>query len=241
MPTPPRRSKVPVPYRPGGTGAASARRRLPDPGPRPKTMTWAKAIPVLAVCLVFDAVRFIFEWFILFGPAFLGAGAGYLASGYLAWLPGNAGPWLSGLVGAATAGASGYYGFSIFLALGEIMSVVIGIAGWITVLLILISLNRRVFRRDAKYFIWMLVGFVGTETPFLGSISWLTITVARLYYVQIKKEKGALRAWEAAQRQIAQAQQEELAYQIASRRRELLEERASYAAEEIPEEEGVAA
>ena len=50
--------------------------RVANDNQPPRAMTWGKAVPVLALCLVFDLLGLIFQFFWFFGPILLGVAAG---------------------------------------------------------------------------------------------------------------------------------------------------------------------
>jgi hypothetical protein len=164
-------------------------------------MTWGKAMPVLIVCVVFDAVRLFFEQFWFFGPALAmvactGAGGAiieYVTAG-----------WLGTKVAAALCGAglvvAEYLGVGVPIeAFGVLMAMAVGLMGWLTVGLMLILSSARMFEENAGHALWFTASLVVSEIPIIGTIPALTIVVWRMYRVQIKKETAALRKYESEQ------------------------------------------
>jgi len=160
-------------------------------------MTWGKAVPVLALCLVFDLLGLIFQFFWFFGPILLGVAAG-------AW-------WGSTLVGGVVGGgttagtvvgaATGFFGGIALGVFGVIMAIVVGFAGWLVVGLLLLVMNHRIFKANEKAILWVLFGLGVDMVPFVGALPGITGVVTKLYYTQIKKEKAALATWRAEQKQ----------------------------------------
>jgi len=175
-------------------------------------MTWGKAVPVLSVSVIFDALRIFFEWFVLFGPAL---GAVVCTAGVNSAI----GTSVSGVGGkivtagcTAVAGVLGFFGAGPIEAFGIVMAMAVGFLGWLVVGGILLGTNSRIFKENA---LWFIGSLLVSEIPFVGSIPAITISVWRMYGRQIKMEKAALAKWKkegaAAQlqernQQIAQAQ-----------------------------------
>ncbi|MCR4333841.1 MAG: hypothetical protein NUV60_02410 [Patescibacteria group bacterium] len=152
----------------------------------PKVTTWSSAAPILVVAAIFDALRFMFEWFIFFGPA--------LAALYCTVKAGAVvGTTIGGIACTAGAATIGFFGSTGIEALGMVMAMATGFAGWLTVGLMLIMFNGRIFKENA---LWFVASLAVSEIPFVGSIPAITIAVWRMYHIQIKKEKGAYKKWE---------------------------------------------
>lgn len=169
-------------------------------------MTWAKALPVLAIALIFDALRFLFEQFWFFGPALAAVYCTAKVNGVLT-------AWTTGLLGAKTAAAAcgagaavaGYFGAPAFEAFGVVMAIAVGLFGWMTVGLILIITNSRIFKENEGHALWFVVSLLISETPIIGSIPGFTIITAKMYSTQIKKDKEALKKYN--ERQTAELMQ----------------------------------
>jgi glucan phosphoethanolaminetransferase (alkaline phosphatase superfamily) len=172
----------------------------------PEVMTWGKATPVLVVCVIFDALRFMFEWFIFFGPALAGlictVAAGNTSVGSAV------GTAVTGSVCATGAALAGVAGVEVTAPLGVVMAMATGLAGWLTVGIILIIFNGRIFKENA---LWFAASLLVSEVPFIGSIPAITLIVWRMYSNQIRIEKAAMKAYEAsrAAEQLQQRQQQE--------------------------------
>lgn len=157
-------------------------------------MTWMKALPVLVIALVFDALRFVFEQFWFFGPALAGVYCTAKVNGVLT-------AWTTGLLGAKTAAAAcgagatvaGYFGAPAFEAFGVVMAIAVGLFGWMTVGLILIITNSRIFKENEGHALWFIASLLISETPIIGSIPGFTIITVKMYNTQIKKDKENLK------------------------------------------------
>ena len=207
-------------------------------GPEPPVMSWGKAARILAVTFVFDVTRLMFQWFWLFSPALAGTVAGFWLS---TWLPDPA----AAAIGAGVAGASGFFLFAAFAGFGVIMAMAVGFLGWLTMGILLLATNFRIFKTNATAGLWMLASLAIAETPFIGSIPSLTITTWRLYHNQIKREKAAHRQWKAANDHAVAAQRAERMAQAGVPRARVAQAPAQAPMandnEEIPREGAVAA
>jgi hypothetical protein len=152
----------------------------------PKVMTWGKAIPVLVVCLVFDALRLFFDMFWFFGPAIATLYCTAKVSDTVGTFTGGA---LCGLV--ATAG--GVAGFEVIAPFGIIMAIAVGLAGWMTIGLWLLLKNARIFEENA---VWFASSLLVSEIPIVGGIPVLTGIVSKMYSTQIRKEQLELKKYE---------------------------------------------
>lgn len=174
------------------------------PSAQPPVMTWAKAAPVLITAGIFDALRFFFNQFWFFAPALIGTAVGATASAYV-------GTWIGSAVGAVTGGAVGYLGSPVFIIMGSVMAMATALLGWLTVGMLLAFINLRVFKAAAGNVLWSVGGLGVSLIPLVGSVPALTVTIARMYYLQIKADKASLKAWKAEQ----EAYKRELARQMA--------------------------
>ncbi len=162
-------------------------------------MTWAKASPVLVIALIFDALRFVFEQFWFFGPAL---GALYCTSKVNSAVGTN----VAGAAGkaiaagcSAVAGAAGYFGAPAFTAFGIVMAIAVGLFGWMTVGLILIITNARIFKENEGHALWFVVSLLISEMPIIGSIPGFTGITVKMYHTQIKKDRENLKRYEEEQ------------------------------------------
>lgn len=170
----------------------------------PKTMSWGKAAPVLIVCLIFDALRFMFEQFWLFGPLFIGIGTNALAGG------GTFGH----IAGTVVGGAAGIFGAGAIEVIGIVMAMAVGFLGWMTVGLMLVLTDARIFKENAGNALWMLFSLGISEVPLVGTVPVLTATTWKMYHAQIKKEERALKQYEKEQVESRRQEQEMQAGQI---------------------------
>jgi hypothetical protein len=197
------------------------------PSQPPPRMTWGKALPALVIAGIFDALRCFFNLFWLFGPALLGTAAAYGASQY-------GGTWAGSVIGAATAGVTGYFGSPLFVMFGSVMAIAVGILGWLTVGLFLAFINMRIYKAATTNLVVSLTGLGVSIIPIVGSLPALSATVFKMYYSQIKSDKAAFKAWQIEQESFRR----ELARQIDAleKARALADERRrALSEEEIPE------
>lgn len=203
-------------------------------------MTWGKASPVLVISVVFDAVRFMFTWFIFFGPALTSLyctikGSSTAVGSFF----GTAAVETACGVGVIAAGVVGAGAIETF---GIVMAMVTGFAGWFAILIIFLIFNARIFKGNA---LWFGGSLLLSEIPFINSLPALTVTVWKMYHTQIRIEKAERGKWEkenaAAQAQERQWQELQLQhYQAAQMAEAEAANDAVYAQaandEEIPEE-----
>ena len=197
---------------------------LPSIPPRPSAMSWARAVPVLAACVIFDALRILFEQFWFFGPALLGIATNAVLGGGL----------IGKAAGVVVGGAAGFAGGGFFEIFGAVMAIAVAVLGWLVVLFLLIILNGRLFKTLATGWLWSLLGLGVSALPIVGTVPALTLTTLKLYHAQIKKDKVALKEWEERAQSVLRAA--ERAWSAAERARALDEAAAEGAAngEEIP-------
>lgn len=190
-------------------------------------MTWKKASPVLIVGGIFDALRYFFLMFWLFGPALVGL--------YCTAKVGDTAVIGGALTAVCVTGAAalGFGGSAVFIAFGTIMAIAVGFAGWFAVTFFIAATNSRALGENPLAIIWLFEG--------LGAS--VFIMAWGIYRTQIQKERAALKKYEAEQ--AAQQQQEqnqrmaELAWARAGQLdqgSEQEEEEAAEPEEEIPEE-----
>ncbi|MHB1769563.1 MAG: hypothetical protein ACYCPH_00560 [Minisyncoccota bacterium] len=167
-------------------------------------MTWSKATPVLVVCLIFDALRFMFEQFWFFGPLFIGVGTSALTGGGT----------LGHIAGTVVGGAAGIFGAGAIEIIGVVMAMAVGFLGWMTVALMLMLTDARIFKENASNSLWMLFSLGISEVPLVGTVPVLTATIWKMYHTQIKKEKKALKQYEQEQAAERRQEQEQAAEQV---------------------------
>lgn len=158
----------------------------------PEVMTWGKAIPVLVVCGLFDFLRLMFEQFLFFGPAF--------ANIYCVEKVSNVvGTTIGGVVCSSTAIAAGLLSGVAIETFGIMMAMAIGLIGWLSIGAWLMGANRRILKENEGNAVWFVASLAVSEIPIVGSLPALTAIMARMYYVQIKKEEAALKKYEEEQ------------------------------------------
>jgi len=163
-------------------------------------MTWGKASPALVLAAIFDALRFMFTWFVFFGPALAGIICTIQASDSIGTTAG-------GLLCGAGATAVGVLGSEMIAPFGIMMAMVTGFAGWLVVLIWLLVMNTRIFKENS---LWFASSLLVSEVPFVNSLPAITIAVWRMYSHQINIEKAILKKYE----------QEQAAAQLQERRQQ---------------------
>lgn len=153
----------------------------------PRVMTWMKASPVLIVSFIFDALRFMFSQFWFFGPVLIGIGTSAVVGG------------VTGKVAGVIAGGASVLGAPELQIFGIVMAMAVGLLGWLTIGLLLIITNARIFKENAGNTLWFIASLGISEIPFIGALPALTGTVVKMYSTQIKKEKAMLRKYEKEQ------------------------------------------
>ena len=114
----------------------------------PEVMNWGKAMPILAIAGVFDAVRLMFEMFWFFGPALAALYCTVKVSGAI----GGAGGLTAAVCGIA-AGAAGVAGAPAIEIFGVVMAMATGLIGWMVIGLFLIRSNPRIFSANKSAFL----------------------------------------------------------------------------------------
>ena len=148
-------------------------------------MTWTGALPVLALAVLFDAIRFLFQQFWFFGPA--------LAAAYCtAEISSKVGVMVGGFLCTAGATTAGAFAVPVLESFGIIMAMATGLIGWMTMGLYLIITNGRMFKENTGNILWFAGSLLVSEIPLVGTIPAFTGIMVRLYHTQIKKEKLAL-------------------------------------------------
>lgn len=153
----------------------------------PRVMTWMKASPVLILSFIFDALRFMFSQFWFFGPVLIGIGTSAVVGG------------VTGKVAGVIAGGASVLGAPELQIFGIVMAMAVGLLGWLTIGLLLIITNARIFKENAGNTLWFIASLGISEIPFIGALPALTGTVVKMYSTQIKKEKAMLRKYEKEQ------------------------------------------
>lgn len=193
-------------------------------GPPPPTMTWGKASPVLIFSVLFDVLRFMCAQLWFFGPAMIALYCvGKVES---VWVVGSL------LKNACAVGATvaGVFGFPILEVVGLILAMAVGLIGWLTIGLIVLTTNSRIIQRNPMNTLWFVGSLLISEVPFVGALPALTVTMFRMYSVQIKKEQAALKEY---QRLV----EEELVEQRQARAAELMQARARTEAQAADDEQ----
>jgi hypothetical protein len=163
-------------------------RRRQEP---PLVMTWKKASFFLVVCVVFDALRLFFTMFWFFGPALAGM---YCTSKAGALV----GQWwgLTAFACTAAGGIIGYFSAPVTVVFGTVMAIAVGLFGWMTVGLLLLMFNSRIFKENA---LWFISSLAISEIPLVGALPSMTAATWKMFSNQIKKERAAFKKYEKEQ------------------------------------------
>jgi hypothetical protein len=192
-------------------------------------MTWSKAMPVLIVCVIFDALRIFFEQFWFFGPALAMMACTGIGGAILEYVPFGLGMKAAAAACGAALVVAEYLGIGVpIAAFGVLMAMAVGLMGWLTVGLMLILSNARIFEENAGHALWFAASLLVSEIPIVGTIPAFTVVVWRMYRVQIKKETAALRKYESEQAAALQEEQQQRAAEFmqfqASRQAQITEQ-----------------
>lgn len=155
----------------------------------PKVMTWGKAALVLALAVIFDALRIFFNFFWFFGPAFAAMYCTAKAGAVV-------GMTIGGFFCGVGAGAVGFFGFGPLAAFGAVMAMSVGLAGWMTVGFLLIATNARIFKENPTNTLIFVSSLGIAEIPFIGALPSITFATWKMYHSQIAQEKAALAQYE---------------------------------------------
>jgi hypothetical protein len=197
----------------------AAAKYAPRPVPReePKVMTWGQAIIVIAIAIVFDALRAFLHFFWFFGPAILAAYCAYKV-GDIAIIGG-----LAAKACVVAAGAAGVAGIEVTGPLGEVAADAVGLMCFLALGLFILLTNARLIKTATSAPMQFAAAFAVGEIPFLGALPVFTVVIWKLYRTQIRTEKQAHQTWEKANAaELAQKRQQQAlqAAQIANAQQE---------------------
>lgn len=155
-----------------------------------------KASPVLAVCLMFDAARLFFGIFWFFGPALAAAYCTSEVGGTLAkWTFGVLGTKTAAAVCTTGAAAAGSLLSAPLILFGTVMSMAVGLMGWLVIGLVIIMTNSRIFKDHAGHSFLFIFGLGLSEIPLIGALPALTGSTLRMYHTQIKNDKESVKRY----------------------------------------------
>ena len=148
-------------------------------------MTWARALPILAVAFVFDALKFLFNQFWFFGPALAALYCTSKVSDVVGTtIAGGLCSGLAAMTGLLSAGA-----LEVF---GVVMAMATALAGWLIIGLWIVMTNRALFKANATGSLWFSASLLVGEIPIVGTVPAMTVALWKLYRTQIKKEQAEL-------------------------------------------------
>jgi len=154
----------------------------------PPVMTWSKALPVIIVAGIFDAIRIFFEMFWFFGPAMAAIVCAAKATEYVGASAGN-------LLCGAAATVGGVAISEITTPFGVVMAMAVGLFGFLTLGLWILMTNSRIFKANATGSLWFMGSLAVSEVPIVGAFPSFTVVLWKLYGTQIKAEKAALKKY----------------------------------------------
>jgi flagellar biosynthesis GTPase FlhF len=154
-------------------------------------MTWSKAFLPLGVAIICDVLGFVFSLLGIFGPALAGFAAKVATSG--------TGETVSTTLGALVAGGSAYFGGAGLEFAGTILAMVTGFFAWMTVGLIMLTSNFRIF--EGMNTVLFASALLIDELPIINCIPALSWRVFKMYRAQIKEDKKKFTEYEASQKQ----------------------------------------
>ena len=176
-------------------------------------MTWMKASPVLAVAGIFDLIRMFFEQFWFFGPALTAAYCTSTVNDVVGTTIAAATGKVVALGCGAVAGAAGYFGSPVFTLIGVIMAMAFGLIGWLTIGLILIIANGRIFKANEYHTLWFAFSLLVSEVPIIGTLPGLSGITWKMYKTQIKKDEELMKKYEKETREaMIQERNQQAAY-----------------------------
>lgn len=162
----------------------------------PPAMTWGKALPVLIVAGIFDLARTFFTMFWFFGPALAATLCTVAGNSYLGTDTGSlVGKAVAGVCTVA-AGVAGFFGAAPLEMFGVIMSMAVGLTGFLLLIGLLIPNMRRMLAANSTGIIWGMGGLALSEVPFISALPNFTLTLLKLYRTQIRIEKEARQQYE---------------------------------------------
>jgi hypothetical protein len=88
---------------------------------------------------------------------------------------------------------------------------VVGLLGWLTVGMVMLITNARIFKENASSILWCIVSFIIDEVPIVGGAPATSYTVWKLYHKQITDDNEALRQYEKEQAESIRLQQQQQA------------------------------
>lgn len=156
--------------------------------PPERNMTRAKEVRLLAIAIVFDALKFMFVWFWFFAPFIIGAVANTAAGGGIA---GKIAGFLGIGVGAAISPAIG--------AIGIVLAMAVGALGWMVLITVMAMSGIPLLAGNSRRFLKMFVAFCASEAPFLDMIPAFTPFIFSVIREERAADKKALAAHRAEQ------------------------------------------
>ena len=178
----------------------------------PPVMTWTRASPIMVTAGIFDLLRMFFEQFWFFGPALAAAYCTSVVNDVVGTSIADTAGKLVALGCGTVSGAAGYFGSPVFIALGVIMAIAVGLLGWMTIGLILVMINARIFKENESNAVWFAASLLISETPIIGTIPGLTGILWKMYREQIKRDKENIKKYLAEQAALDMQEQQQAAY-----------------------------
>ena len=164
--------------------------------PPPEVMTMGKAMPILIVAGIFDAIRIFFELFWFWGPAMFAVGCTIVGNSWIGTTLATVGGKIVAVACSAAAVAGGVALSETTTTIGVIMADAMAFIGFLVLGLWILMENARILKAIATAPFWFAGAFAIGETPIIGSFPVFSFVLWRLYKIQIRVEQAALKKWE---------------------------------------------
>lgn len=180
----------------------------------PKTMTWSRAIPIIAVACILDLTRMFFEMFWFFGPAIAALLCTNVVNSAFGMVVAGVGGKIVAAGCGGAAAVAGFFGIELTETFGTVMSDAVGLAAFLILGFWLITRNARIFTVNKGGWLWLTGGLGISIIPFIGTFPAFSVILWRLYKRQIKIEAAVLKKWEKEQIERQRQEREQQAMQL---------------------------
>lgn len=178
----------------------------------PKVLGRGRAYAIVVLILGLELLQLFFVFFWLTGPAMAAVGCTSITNDLVGADLSSLGGKFSALVCAAAAATAGFYLSPALVYFGSVVAMVVGFFTWMTLGLILILTDSRVFVENPRSLVWYISGLAVSLIPLANGFFELTLTAGRILRTQMKTERAKLKAWEAAHaKQLAQERATQMA------------------------------
>jgi hypothetical protein len=164
----------------------------------PKVLSGRRKYAIVFLILALELLQLFFVFFWLTGPAVAAVGCTSVTNDLIGTDVTNLGGKFAALVCAAAAATAGFYMSPALVSFGSVLAMVIGFFTWMTLGLILILTDSRVFIEEPRSLVWYISSLAISLIPLANGFFELTLTAWRILNAQTKKERVKLKVWEAA-------------------------------------------